>query len=244
MIDSKKTISGVRLSYGALEVRSNSMIESAKRDTKFLSLMGVTPEFILNFEAKVLALENIEKHKAVVTLKAVSTRERNNTMYDLIIEIKRLRSQAYFAFSITNQHEALFSIGLSRLDATELIEVADNMLTVFNKTDEDIALYGITAERLASFKVLFQKLRNETSIQQQETSAVSIETQLRSELKSEVSKMLEFVSRTGKAYWTKQNEGYYNDYVVNKTKSPPNLEDSEQGTEASQAETEILASNF
>ena len=238
--------SGTRLSYDALVVRSTSIIQNAEQDTIILSSMGVTPEFLTNFKEQVTALAGLKKHRAVVSLKALTTAERNNTIDDIFVDYKRIVSQLFLVFSAdVEEHKAILKKGLSDLKPMELVAAASNLLTVLKETDENIALYGVTPERIASFEALITELKNDASVLQIKTEGVSVEAQKRNELKLEVAKMLEFVSRIGKAYWTKADKANYNRYVIHKPKSPPVVEaPASNGNTAPQADTQISASEF
>jgi len=234
----KKSFTGSRMSYDALEVRSISIIQSAERDIIYLSIMGVTPELLTKLKEMLTVMRAMDKHKVLISYKALGTTERNETIANLKVEYKRIVSQLFLIFSADNdEHKAIMNLGVSKLKPTQLLAAASNLLSVIKEPTQDMIAYGVTSERIASFEALILKLIIDASFHEIGTEGLRIETSKRNELKLEIAKTLEFISRVGKAYWTRANKPYYDSYVIQKLKMPSSQEASaSDGNSASPAE--------
>ena len=229
-----------------LVARSRSTVKSATRDIEFLTAYGVTPGYLANLESKTNLLDNFLQFKEQQADKKQVTGKRDKKAKKFKISTKRLIAQLEFVYSPeTEDYDTIFSTKLAKITPKGLMELGGNILYVLSKPNENLALYGVTTERIAEFEAEWNELKALYEEQVYETSSFSIQTQKRNELKSEVYKLLRFVSRIGKTYWTIANKGYYNNYVLHKTKSPPNTAQTElTGSVQTPEGVEILASNF
>ena len=246
MVEIKKSKPEIGYSILDLVAGSRSTVKSATRDIELLTAFGVTPEYLANLESKTNLLDQSLKFKEQQADKKQVTGKRNKNAKGFKISTKRLIAQLEFVYSPeTEDYDTIFSTKLAHINPKGLINLGGNILHVLSKPNEDLALYGVTAERIAKYEEEVNELKSSFEEQIHETSTFSIDTQKRLELKSEVFKLMRFVSRVGKAYWTRSNKGFYNDYVLRKTKSPPSTAQTEiTGSESTPEGVEILASNF
>ena len=133
---------------------------------------------------------------------------------------------------------AVLRTGLSRLKIYELIDIGEDTASLLTKKADEVALFELTAEKIENFKNKVTELSSLYHNREAMKTSLNNITQERLQLKSELFKLLEFVSKVGKAYWKRQNPAIYGDYVLTKHKSPPEQEAVQTNEE------EMQASNF
>ena len=142
-------------------------------------------------------------------------------------------------YSSNSQAEyAVLRKGLSNLKIYELIAIGEDTASLLSKKVDEVALFGLTAEKIEDFKNKVLELSSLYHNREAMKTNLNNITQERIQLKSELFKLLRFVSRVGKAYWKRQNPAIYGDYVLSKHKSPPQQEVAQTN------EDEMQASNF
>lgn len=217
----KKSNSGSGISHRDVVTVSVNVAKCARRDLIFLGEMGVTVERLTKWEADIEALNSIPSYKDTTAKKAIVTKKRNLSEDELVVSVKRLRSQLYFIFSKeAGDYQTLFSKSLNKLSLNELINTGFDMLEAFKVVpEEELSLCGVTPERIAKFETEVKALQLNSEDQQLKTGLINNKTDERADLKSDVFNTLQFVCRIGKAYWTTKNPGLYSDYVISKQKS-------------------------
>lgn len=225
-----------------LAISGQRVSNNAKLDINELSPLGVTAELLSQLDENIVSLIAVPKHQYVVGEKSKTTIERNDSVAIVEQTAKELRTQTMFVESIsTGEHKATFSVSLYRADAKKMIDIASLMLNVLKNSTEDLTLYGITPERISLFESQINDLISKTVTQEQETIGLNDTTSERHAIRAKVTKLLKFVSESGKVYWLKKQKTKWDNYVV--TKSPPNSAAvAEPTTESSQ--TDNSESNF
>ena len=233
------------MSYNDLATTSQRVANFAKQDAILLAPLGVTPELITDFETKINALIAIPKHQFVLGEKSKTTIERDESIAIVQQTIKELRSQAMFVESLTiGEHNATFNVSLYNADAGKTIDIASLMLTVLNKTKEDLTQYGITAERITQFETQINDLISKTVNQEEKTVALNDSTSERNAIRAEVTSLLKFVSQMGQVYWGSKQKTKRDNYVVIRNSPPNSVSISEPSVETSQEADEVQISNF
>ena len=218
-----KPVSGI--SDHTLVTRSRSTVKSATRDLEFLTELGVTPTFLGEWNLKIDALENVINYREQLTKLKKATQAVAKQATKVKVEVKRINTRLELIFPKgTDHYETIIKYKISNITPAQIRNIAGSVLFILNEPNPNFALLGITPEFIATFESEVNTLQALIEEQTGVKRGFTITTDERNKLKSEVFTYYQFVCKIGKAYWTKQNNGYFKDYNIYSPKSPPTTE--------------------
>ena len=221
------------ISRPQLMERSNSISLSAKRDIIELTPYGVTPELLVTIDDKAKQLKEMQFAESVMGKRVSLTGTRNSDGENLKESIGLVRSQlSLLEFTEGEVKESVLYSKLSGLNIEQLEILGLKTLDLLKEKQTELAVFGITEESITSFETLVNKYIDSHHAQANTSDYLNNYTADRSKEKSELFKLISFVSKVGKAYWLRKDKARSGDYVLYKRKAPPkkNGEATEQET--------------
>lgn len=223
--------------------RSKSSVKSATRDLEFLTKEGITPEFLTEMSALIVAFDGNVKYSEQLTLKKAITQSCTVQAKKLKVEMIKLTTRLEFIFPKgTDQYESIIKKNIGKLTAEQIEELAGNVLFIFETPNPMFVTLGITPETVAAFELEVSKLKDLIVEKENARSSFSIVSRERDAMRSEVFTYYKFVCKVAKAYWTQQNSAYYKDYNMYSDKAPPKSASTSAVTALPEVETPVYNS--
>lgn len=231
-MNNKNLLNVANYSRQQLLEKSESISKSAKRDLLVFQEHGITAKYLKNLDAKRVEFEKTIQHSSVIGNHKQITNLRNLKFADLKDEVRMTRSLlSLYQASEGKAEYAVLNSKLSNLSVAGLLNLGEQTVQFLEQNKSELTIYGFSDEKIAAFNTLLEEFRAIHYEQSNEMTNVDNQTKDRSDLKSELYKMVYFISSVGKAHWLRKDKTRYGDYVLQKRKhSPPTSNETQDET--------------
>lgn len=198
-----------------LLAKGTDLIDSVKRDATDLQKEGITPQKIADLEAAQKAFDDCKDDVFYQKDISITVEEKQTLRRDLELKLANVRTKAQNVYGADSAKYKQFGFGeLSRHSDRELVEVAQNVVTVANLRLNDLKTEGLKATQIADITTNSNALATKIQEVSSKEKLRDIATQDRVSLGNKLFEKMMKITNTAKTFYRDKDEAKYNDYLV------------------------------